>query len=255
MDSINKLDKRFDLLLGATIPIYTREKGAPIPAASSILIKYRDSLILVSCSHVFRENKLYFVPSFDSEYYIKKESLLHLSDSNIEPGSEKDTFDTSILPIPQGDEFAFNEYRFLTLNDIYLLDKLVKSEYLIFGYPINSNEVDRKNKEAEAEALIYHIKSHDRKNIYSLAGLNKTYNIALKYNNREIRNNSSMAFVPKPFGISGSGLWIPIIDKGNIRYKLFGINVGGDLSYSLAYSTYFFDVIERIKKMKMTNCF
>jgi hypothetical protein len=224
---VNKLKNKIYLprltsAFQSTICFFHDTDNKPSKAAGSgILIKYKDSLYVVSAAHVLAEH-------FNDTYVILDDKELIIGGTSLSTPMPKsnnrndDKLDISILKVDaQSRVDLLSRFKPIEINEIEINHKFVAApNYFLVGYPLTRTWKDWESKKIKSIAYTYHSELFNNYN-YTKFGFKDSTTIAIKYEGKV--TNASIPtphLSPKLTGLSGCGVWY--FDNRNQK-KLIGV--------------------------------
>lgn len=188
-----------------------------------ILFEHNSSLYCFSVAHVLADHhlgKTFFLLQDKTAVTVGGESFFSLPLSSNK--RTDDSLDIAMVKLntPVADRLRQNGHSFLTLEQIMTIPNLGKGDIvLIAGYPASKTKIDSKTKSLLFKPLILRTVPYLRK--LNNTNFTRGFHHIVEYPISSFRETSTgqRMRAPKPYGISGSGLWLTT----NGYPKLIGI--------------------------------
>lgn len=214
------MNKNVELMVPSQFLIAARHRNKWKSIGSCILLKLNDRYFLITAAHVMNErhnaedNALYLLFDADNQKIkILIEEDIVGYDSH-DPESIPDSYDIAVIELKRERYEVISEERFLTLEQIFLKDKVHgKAIYAISGY-LNSQNNSFQLQNRKNKILVVFTEKIKKNDLFT---------ISLSYHKSDFKENP-----PKPKGISGGGVWI-ISNSTNLKPKLIGIFISCDM--------------------------
>ena len=200
----------------------------PIPYATGILLRTKNKYYILSAGHIandLRDNKILIIDS-DTYNFIEGEAEL------IDPQKSAANDIIDLVCISPSKSLISNlqsQYRFLDYQNVLLGHEVINEQrYLIFGFPSSYSRINPMTKGIKPRAFSFLTKPINS-GLYEKMDYSKRFNYLLHYSRKSTFRYTEEGTLtgPKPYGLSGSGLWfLPEynIEKGEtVPHSLVGI--------------------------------
>lgn len=200
-----------DPLFDSTFPILQLEGNDAVSiAGTSILVRHRDAVFMVTAAHVLRDNGN-ANPLFLS---FREENIQLDGPALMTPLADSNDFDIAVFDLRAHPRLhaLFDGYKINSLEHPDTLPPHTRSHYYIFGYPFRKATHDRKAETIKISPLDY-ITNEADDDWYVKYGANKESNLLVGYNPKNTSNSKkTKTIAPHPHGASGGPIFRALID-------------------------------------------
>jgi hypothetical protein len=233
----NRLKEHFALvetskkILKSTCQFYNFKEGTaelPVPNGCGILLKFNNNYYCFSNAHVLADSNLAktFIllgggktMTIGGQYYYSKLPTTRRRND--------DSLDITIVHLTNDTIEGLRQrgFEFLEISNVITGHSINEKDYLLVaGYAGSQTKIDNKNKRVIAKPFLFKTKAFTK----SLPQLNipKDFHFIAKYSRNKIFDSKTgkIKIGPKPYGISGSGLWL-LKRNENSQYNPFLIGI------------------------------
>ena len=209
-----------NILSRCLVPLFTGSpKGKPQFIGTSFLVSSSAHHYLVSAAHVFdhgtdgSELWYYIEPMLTQKLWGK----LHRTTLSDAGTRKNDRFDVGVLEITGGLLPPYPKVGRYPMPLNCLQSNVTPREgkqYLVFGFPGTKHRLDPINKEVTSELCIYRTHSADQSS-YEKLGVQESTHIVMAFDReKSVGPDGKIHSFPKPFGMSGSPVWLLIDEEG-----------------------------------------
>lgn len=235
----NKIEDLEDFFESYTIQFFkkTVDKGV-VPHCCGVTFKFENNLFILTAAHcIFDEQipDLYVRTTSNEMVSLEFEKLIWYTESEVD---NYDKIDVAFIEIKT--DYLKNllqiSYKFLSLEDLkfghnQIQQKSIKIplKYFMYGYPANQSKLIEKDGiswKIKGLTLFCGLNNINLENLISENFLNHYF---INYTKKGISKTNTKQHLPNFKGMSGCGLWIPVIDSfqsNHISAKCIGLFYG-----------------------------
>jgi hypothetical protein len=225
-----ELEAALDLAAGEKILPYTcqifeRDENSKMkPYGSGVMAILGGNYYILTASHVADA-----VTTSKTLYIRKRKGYMMIAGSfKVTNKHRLPNIDLAYIRLaPEMTPYLKGGYDFLPLSGFRNhSDLLDAAQYCVFGYPVNSTK--EVNGQLESVAQLYLLQPVKTK-VYEYYGYEPATHFVLEYKGKgtDIRTGEAKKIGVQPYGLSGCGLWLTILNHENGKYsvdfKLIGI--------------------------------
>ncbi|MFV0545089.1 MAG: hypothetical protein ACK5ND_02625 [Bacteroides sp.] len=213
------LEALFSQIHPFIVQIYKKEsEDEPIDIsalASGVLFEFNNGYYLLTAGHVYENETVQDIGTFiNGDFYVLQGAISYLSPCKSKENNKGDIAVCKLLPEVAEDLKQY--YSFTTIEQIAMNHILSEeNRYFIFGYPVTKTKKNTQRKTIKPIPFKFVTKGITTPQIYQKLDLDNGTNFLLDFHRKKLADTKTniKQTAPKPYGISGTGLWYLDKDK------------------------------------------